>query len=193
MDRKDAQKNLDKIKTFKHIDVRANKHICKILEYVLYELDKMKDRETEAPSIYYPSTADEPFYEDYPSEPDINLPDIKEPEPEEYVDDRNIPLVLAYNASLAPFRNDEGEDGEEKEEETEDKEDDQEGGEVRKEEPRDSGPSEVDGSNNSKPDISTPKKIKVIGEKDTNDLHKEGLKRMKDRLRSIKKKKSKKR
>ena len=112
MNRDDVSYNLEKIKKATVSSSRTFHHIAKVLEFVIYELDGLKAREAEAPSVYYESRDGEADfnYEDYPpeEEEDINesvdLTDVEISE--SYIDDTNLPLVIAYDGLATPFRMD---------------------------------------------------------------------------------------
>ena len=188
MNRKDADKHVDKLKGLGHLDVQAYKHIAKLFEYILYELDGIKDREAELPSVYG-SWNGEPLYKDYQDEreedEEVILPDIVELM-DDAVDDRDIPMVLSYE-SATPFR-------EAHEAVAVEKAPEPEVVEVKTPEivhVEASGTvvgDEVDASG-VKLDTAKPLRLKVVGEGEKKALHSSSLKRVKESLRTIRKKK----
>lgn len=186
MDRDDATKHLDHLRSVKYLSVKSYRHMCKLFEYLLYEIDALKDREAIAPSVYG-SYADEPNYTEYEgwtaeAQPELPEVEIEEPDPVisescEYVDATTVPLVMAYQASLIPFPEPTPEPEETRE------------SEAPKEEPKadtnkqgDEAPSEQ----SSPPRKEKPKRLRFNVEKDKNDLHAQGLKRVKEALRRAK-------
>ena len=190
MDRKSADKHLEYIKNCNHNDIKMYKHLAKLLDFILYEIDKIREIETMAPSIYG-SWAGDPNYNDYDEEAEASHIELPEVEIEEvsasvdYIDGATVPMVLAVNGLMAPFRMDESEPSEEKETP-----------EPPKEEPKkvEKNSGETRNANNSDGPISPttkPKRLRIETEKDKGALHTEALKKVKAHLKSIKKKSKK--
>lgn len=176
MDRDDADKHLEQIKNTFHSTPKTYKHIAKLFEFILYELDHIKDIEAAAPSVY----ASEANYDDYPDElPEV--PDV-EPEPEvsescDYIDAATVPMVFALNGLAAPFRMDESKPAEES------------AGEVEKTPPVEkaiAGPAKPAAADNVIMRPPRPTRLRITGESDKAALHADGLKRVKEQLKMAK-------
>ena len=197
MNRNDADKHVDKLKGLGHLDVQAYKHIAKLFEYILYELDGIKDREAELPSVYG-SWNGEPLYKDYEDDRDddkeIELPEmvdlqVVEKVEDDTIDDRDVPMILAYESATS-FR----EAVAVPEAVAVEKAPEPEVVEVKTPEivhVEASGTvvgDEVDASG-VKLDAVKPLRLKVVGEGEKKALHSSSLKRVKESLRTIRKKK----
>jgi hypothetical protein len=218
MERKDADYNLKKLKSFNHYSTEAYRHTAKVLEYILFELDELKNRDAEPPSVYG-SYAGEPNYNDYPSDDNtVEMPELPEMVDDDieqsYIDDVNVPMVLASNAMLTPFHAlpTESSAGEESKPDEGVQEEAKEDEEVSKEPSRDNNDSKVQWDIVKEPNevkepeperstdsvsplvrgpVSRPKRLRIVGEEDKSALHNDSLRRVKDHLRAVKKKSKK--
>ena len=91
MNRIDCDRNLDKLKSYNHLTKDAYKHTAKVLEYLLYELDCIRDRANEPPSIYGSYVESEVEVD----EVEVDEVEIKIDEPPVF-NKKAVPMVLAY-------------------------------------------------------------------------------------------------
>jgi hypothetical protein len=113
MDREDAVRSIQYLKTLKVTTPKAYKHMGKVLEYLLARIE-----EAPAPSVYYPSEqgVQDDWVEEAVVEQTLEYEDYSPPEPppavdpaldegleQSFVEDAYVPLVMGSVASLTPF------------------------------------------------------------------------------------------